>query len=429
MTEGEGHDARAAAAPRVLALGALLLGFAILVLGNGLQNTLLGVRAGREGMAPETVGLFMSAYFVGFAVGSVLVPSLVQRVGHIRTFAALASMASAIALLHAILVTPTAWILFRLAHGACLAGLIMVVESWLNSATEQRYRGRVLATYAVVLYGATALSQPLLNLASPSGFVLFCVVSICLSLALVPITLMRAGGPGYIGAERQGLARLYETSPVAVVGAVMIGFALGAVWGMGPTFAQGIGLEASAIATFLSLITLGALVMQWPLGWISDLVGRRRVMFATCLLAGAASLALGMGPEPSRMVLYALAFGFGAFSTPMYSLVVAHMNDLVRREELIAAASGLILIYGVGAALGPFAASLAMARLGPGGLFLLVALVHALFAAYIVARIVVSGPVRRALRERFVGVPSTTHAYLPLHRHARDRGPGTRARA
>ena len=416
------------AAPSLLSLSALLLGVAVLVLGNGLQGTLLGVRAGTEGMAADTIGLIMSAYFVGYAVGSFLAPPLVERVGHIRTFAALASIASAIALAHAMFVDPAAWTLLRVAHGACYAGLIMVVESWINASTDQRYRGRVLATYSVVLYAAWALSQPLLNLAPPTGFVLFCIVSICLSLALVPIALMRAGGPGVIAASRRGLGRLYEISPVGVAGALVVGLVTGALWGMGPTFAQRIGLSDAGISAFMGLTMLGALALQWPLGWLSDYVGRRPVMLGACLAAGTASLALVWGVErPSSPLLYALSFLFGGFSITMYSLAIAHVNDHIEADELIAAASGLVLVYGVGAALGPFSASLAMGCLGPSGLFLFTATILFGFVGFDIYRMLRRGPVPRAVRETFVGVPSTTHASLPLHKHGTGRAPGKRA--
>ena len=250
----------------MLSLSALLSGVAILVLGNGLQGTLLGVRAGIEGMAAETIGLIMSAYFVGFAVACFVVPPLVERVGHIRTFAALASIASAVALAHAIFVTAGVWILLRIAQGACYAGLIMVIESWLNASTSRRHRGRVLATYSVVLYAAWALSQPMLSVAPPSDFVLFCIVSICLSLALVPITLMGSGGPGFVTASRTGLRRLYQISPLGLVGALAVGAVTGALLGMGPTFAQNNGLSDFGISAFMGLTIGGALALQWPLG-------------------------------------------------------------------------------------------------------------------------------------------------------------------
>lgn len=417
-----GGDARA-----VLSLSALLSGVAILVLGNGLQGTLLGVRAGIEGMAAETIGLIMSAYFVGFAVACFVVPPLVERVGHIRTFAALASIASAIALAHAIFVTAAVWILLRIAQGACYAGLIMVIESWLNASTGRRHRGRVLATYSVVLYAAWALSQPMLSVAPPSDFVLFCVVSICLSLALVPITLMGSGGPGFVTASRTGLRRLYQISPVGLVGALAVGAVTGAVLGMGPTFAQNNGLSDFGISAFMGLTIGGALALQWPLGMLSDHVGRRPVMLASCLAAGAASLGLTFAAQESLPLLFALSFLFGGFSVPMYSLAVAHVNDHIEADELIAAASSLVLLYGAGAAIGPFGASLAMGRVGPPGLFGFAAVILFAFAGFTVFRMVKRRPLARELRDRFVGVPSTTHAHLPLHRHSTGRAPGEAA--
>lgn len=192
---------------------ALLAGTAFLVLGNGLQGTLIGVRAGIEGMDEVTIGVVMSAYFVGFVAGSMYVPKLVHGVGHIRTFAALASIDSAVALAFAIFVSPAAWIALRAVHGACYAGLIIVVESWLNAAAERHDRGRLLAVYSIVLYAAWAGGQPLIDVAPATGFLLFCLVSICMSLALVPITLTRADVPGVVDATRFNLKRLWSVSP------------------------------------------------------------------------------------------------------------------------------------------------------------------------------------------------------------------------
>ena len=212
----------------------ILVSVALLVIGNGLQQTLVGLRAGIEGYAEETVGVMMSAYFVGFVFASIQAPRVIQRVGHIRAFAAFASAASAFALCFAIFVSPPVWIALRVAQGACWAGLIIIVESWLNASAERSWRGRVLAIYSIVMYAAWAASQPMVGLAPTSGFVLFAVVSICLSLALVPITLSRAGGPGVVLATRLELKRLFAISPTALAGAFVLGATVAAFFGMAP---------------------------------------------------------------------------------------------------------------------------------------------------------------------------------------------------
>lgn len=406
---------------------ALLLSVGILVLGNGLQGTLIGVRAGLEGMAQESIGIVMSAYFVGFAIGSVLSPQLIARVGHIRTFAALASIASAVALAYLIVIAPPAWAALRMLHGACYAGLIVVAESWLNAMTPRSHRGRVLALYNIVLVAAWVASQPLLNLASPSGFLLFFVVSICLSLAPVPITLCRAGVPGVVAASRSSLRRLYEISPIGVVGAFMVGIWTSAFWGMGPTFAQSIGLGNAGISAFMAVTMAGALVVQWPLGWLSDRLDRRLVIVGTCLLGGGVALVLAWMVDRGLPVLLGLSFAFGGFSITVYSICVAHVNDNIEQEELVAAASGLILVYGVGSISGPFAASLLMERLGPPGLFLFAGCAQTAYVIFGAFRMARRPAVAAQRKEAFVTVPGTTHAALPLHRHGAGKAEGEAA--
>lgn len=402
----------------------LLVAVILLVLANGLQGTLVSVRASEEGMADEIIGIIMSANFVGFVAGSVLAPHLVQRVGHIRAFAALASTASAVALALAIFVDPVVWTALRAAHGLCYAGLIIVVESWLNASTERSARGRVLAIYSVTVYAAWAISQPLLDLAPTDGFILFCVVSIALSLALVPITLSRAGVPGVVQATRLGLRRLYEVSPVGVVGAFVTGLTASAFFSMAPAFASTSGLSDGQIAIFIAMPLIGALTLQWPLGWLSDLWDRRIVISGAALGAVLIGLGLMLAAANGLMWLFALAFLLGGTMMPIYSLCVAHANDHVTTEEVIAAASGLILVYGLGSTLGPFLSSLLMGRIGPSGLFLFIAGAMAVFVAFTLYRIGRQSPTAREDKESYIAVPQTSHANLPLHEHGSGEAEG-----
>jgi MFS family permease len=405
-------------------LWALLAGVALLVAGNGLQATLLGVRAGLEGMADETVGVVMSAHFAGFVAGSIYAPSLIQRVGHIRAFAALASIASAVALCFAIFATPLAWIALRGLHGACYAGLVIVAESWLNASASRERRGRVLALYMIVMYGSWTASQLFLTLAPADGFVLFCLVSVCLSLALVPITLTEAGIPGVVAATRLKLGRLYALSPLALVGSFVLGLTVSAFFGMAPTFAQSIGLEKDAIAIFVGAMLTGALILQWPLGWLSDRVDRRYVIVGTSAVAAAIAALIAAYPEASPGRLIALSCLLGGATMPAYSLCVAHLNDHIEEDELIAAASGLVLVYGIGSAMGPFAASVVMGSLGPEGLFVFIAVAMVAYAVYSGYRFTQRAAPAPEDKESYTAVPQTSHAALPLHRHGSGKAEG-----
>jgi MFS family permease len=414
------------APPAGVQSSALLAAVALLTLGNGLLSTLVGVRGGLEGMAQATVGAVMSAFFAGVVVGSMRTPRLVRAVGHIRAFAALASIASAASLGFVLVVEPVMWIALRAAAGACYAGMVIVVESWLNAATDRARRGRVLATYGVVFYAAWAASQPLLNLAPASGFALFCLVSILFSLALVPITLTRAGVPGVVEADRARLGRLFEISPLGLAGAFTLGVAMSAYWGMAPHVGQTVGFGEATISVFLTATVVGALATQWPLGRLSDHTDRRRVVLAATAVATLAALGLALAVDRAAVVV-ALAVVLGGAAMPVYSLCVAHVNDQVERGEVVAASSGLILVFGVGSAFGPFTASLVMAALGPRGLFVFMAAVLAAFVVYGLRRLTVSAAPAPETKDSYVAVPHTSHAVLPLHDHGPEAPKGPRA--
>lgn len=410
-------------------LYALFLAVAALVLGNGLNGTVLGVRAVGEGMDSLTIGAIMSAYFLGFAAGSYFVPRLIETVGHIRTFAALASIASALAIAYAILVIPEVWFAIRLVYGACYAGLVIVVESWLNAATEPARRGRILAVYNIILVGAWVVSQPLLTLAPADDFVLFAITSICLSLALVPVTLSRAGGPGVVAAQRMPLSQLFHLSPLGLLGALGVGMVMSAFWGMGPVFAQRLGFDDSGTALFMAVTMAGALLFNWPLGRLSDEVDRRAVIVGTALVAALAACVIAFVGDRPGWTLLISSFVFGGMAIPIYSLCVAHVNDRLDEGQLIGAATQLVLIYGLGAAIGPFLASAVMAVVGPSGLFYFSAAGLGALAVVGAARISIRDRVARQDKQGFIVVPRTTHAALQMHRHRGNGGPDKRAKA
>lgn len=397
---------------------ALFLSVAILVLGNGLQGTLIGVRAGIDGMGQEQIGLVMSSYFIGFAAGSIYAPRLIAEIGHIRCFAALASVTSAVALAYLIFTTPLAWSALRAVHGACYAGLLIVVESWLNAVTPRARRGRTLALYNIVISAAWIASQPLLNVAAPSGFLLFCIVSIFLSLALVPITVSRVGGPAVVATERCKLNRLYAISPIGVVGAFMVGLWSSAFWGMGPTFSQQIGLSVAGISAFMAIPMAGALLLQWPLGWLSDRTDRRLIIVAACFIGGLLAFAIAAIAGRSIAVLLALCFAYGGFSITIYAICVAHVNDTIEHDELVPVASTLILIYGVGSVFGPLIAGFLMARIGPGALFLFIGCAQLAYAAFGAYRVTRRAAIEDGAKDAFVAVPRTTPAAVTLHDYA-----------
>lgn len=297
-------DVRLSIAP----IAALLASVGLLVLGNGLLGTLLVVRAGNENFAGETIGIMMSVYFAGYALGSVLLSRIIVSTGHIRAFAGFASVASVTALLHLLFINPLVWTLLRAVTGFTYAGLILVVESWLNAHAVTATRGRLLSLYGVVTMGVWALGQGLLNLSSPDGIVLFLVVSILLSLALTPITLLPSRPPTIPQQERLSLYRMLTLSPLGTLGAFLSGLALSAFWGMGPNFAQQNGLDTAGISIFMASVLAGALVLQWPLGWLSDHAPRRLVIAGAALAAGPPQLASFWSARPGFQSCSPLVF-------------------------------------------------------------------------------------------------------------------------
>ena len=269
---------------------ALLLGIALLMLGHGLQGTLLGVRANLEQFSATAIGLVMSGYYAGLLVGSLRVPVLVARVGHVRVFAALLSLGSTTILIQAMFVDPVTWFLMRLLTGYCFAGAFIVAESWLNGSASNEKRGQLLSLYMVVQMGFMAAGQFLLNLADPKGFDLFILVSVLISIAAVPMLLTAVAAPTVSAPRKIGLLGLYRLSPLGVVGIAAVGMANGGLYAMGPVFGNEEGLSVAAISVFMASVILGGVVLQVPIGRLSDRVDRRWVIAAVAMLTSMVAL-------------------------------------------------------------------------------------------------------------------------------------------
>ena len=407
-------------------LTALLLAVAILFFGNGILGVLLPVRATLEAFATTSIGLIAAAYSVGFMVGCLSMPYIVRRVGHIRAFAVCAAIAASGVLVMPLAVHPAVWIPLRALSGVCFAGLFMVIESWLNERATRVNRGQILATYMVINLSAVTAGQMVLPLAAPTGFALFAVTAIAITLALVPVGLTTSSAPQPLRQVRLRLGRLYAMSPVGVVGGFFVGLANGAFGGLGAVFATQIGMSVTGVALFMSAALVGGALAQVPIGRLSDRVDRRKVIAAACALAAIAGGLLALLGDArqgglllsadvaladlSPLALVAVAALFGAAIYPQYSLCVAHTNDFVGREDFVEASSGLLLTWAIGASIGPVVAAFAMDGLGVGGLFLYTAVAHASFAAFTVYRIGQRAPVPPEERAPYVaaGRPSRT---------------------
>ena len=389
-------------------VAALLLSVAALLLGNGLLGTLLIVRAGHEGFSTGALSAMMSFYFAGFTIGALVLPRIIVSVGHVRTFAGFAAIASMTALFHVAFVEPIAWMPLRLITGFAYAGMILATESWLNAHAVQSTRGQLLSIFGVVSMGSWAIGQALLNIAPPADVTLFLIVSLLISAAVVPITLLPSHPPAQVEQERVVFRDLVLASPLAAAGAFLAGLAIGGFWGMGPNFGQRIGLDVGGISAFMAAVLGGTLALQWPLGWLSDRVSRNLVIAGAALASAAAAVGVAMAAEAPLPLLLAAGALFGGFGIPIYSLCLAVANDDLPASRLLGTARGLLLLNGIGTAAGPLIGGAAMAIVGPGGLFLYAAALLIILAVLAVTRRQPSPPNQAKAGARCPSTPMIT---------------------
>lgn len=347
----------------------LFLGIALIMVGNGLQGSLLGVRAGIEDFPTAWIGAIMSCFYLGFLMGSAATPRLLVSVGHIRVFSAWASLASAAVLIHALWLNPVVWAVMRFSTGFAYAGMYVVAESWLNDRVDNRSRGQLLSLYMIIQYGGLAGGQLLLNAADASGAALFVIVSVLVSVALIPISLSSRPAPLFETAEPVPYLELLRTTPTGFVGCVLAGSMTGCILGMGTVYAQFAGFDVRQTSLLMAAAIGGGALLQFPVGRLSDRLWRTDVIIGvagTALVAAvAAALLGGLGSTP-RILGFVLT---ASLLLPIHALVLALANDRLRPEQMVAAGSGLVLAFGLGAAVGPLSVALAMDWMGPAGFF------------------------------------------------------------
>lgn len=358
----------------------LLTGVLLLMVGNGMQSTLLGIRGGIEGFSTFHMSVVMSAYFLGFLGGSQLAPTMIRRVGHVRVFSALGSLISAILVLYPVAPDWVAWSLMRIVMGFCFSGVYVTAESWLNDTATNETRGQTLSLYMIVQMVGIITAQALLTLDRPDGFVLFVIPSVLVSLSFTPILLSAAPAPTFASTKALSLVRLFKVSPLGCIGVFLNGGMFAALFGMAAVWGTQVGLSVGQISLFVAAIYLGGMLFQFPIGWLSDRMDRRRLL-AFVALFGALVTVCGMLPLPFALVLAVAVLGGGTIN-PIYSLLIAHTNDFIDNREMAAASGGMIFINGLGAIAGPLIVGWMMDIVGPGGFFLYVAVLMLLLAAY-----------------------------------------------
>ncbi len=367
--------------PLLVPIAALLAGIALLLLGTGLLNTVLALRGSLEGYGDATLGLIGSAYFFGFLAGTALAPALIRRIGHVRAFVLFAAAVACCVLLHGLLVSVPLWIALRVVTGAALVGLYTVIESWLNGQAPAARRGQIFAVYMMVNLGALALAQQLLRLGSAADFTLFAIAAIFVCLALMPVAATRQSPPELHATPRLGLRTLWRSAPVAGAGALLSGLAMGAFWSLAALHGDRIGLDDGGVAMLMTLAILGGAILQWPIGRYADATDRRRalgVVAAAAALAGVLWAVLGLFGE--AVLIGAFLFGAAAFA--VYPIAVAHLIDHLAQPDILSGSAALLLLHGIGAALGPLLAGAAMGWLGPLALPLHFAAMLGPLAAY-----------------------------------------------
>ncbi len=412
--------------PRIT-LAVLVAGLSLLLVGVGLLGTLVGVRATAEGFPALVIGLIMSGYYAGYVLGTFVCPVIIRRVGHIRTFAALAATTCAASLSFGLWVDPFAWGLLRVISGIGVVGLYMVVESWLNEQVESAWRGRVFALYTASTLAALAGGQFLLLAGDPLTGTLFTVSAIFIALGLVPIAVTRVREPVPVPVPDTHLRQLYAVSPMAFQGVLITGLVSSAFWGMGAVFAARIGLDAGGIAGYLAATIAGGAALQWPVGHLSDRYDRRGVLIVVSLACALVALAsvwlLGRHHLAVTMIT---AFIYGGLLFPLYGLSVAHAADQLPPEHMLEASRGLLLVYGFGAIVGPAAAGLVMSWVGPLGLPVYSAIFLLLLSGFGLYRMT-----RRAAppvdeQGDFVAMVRTTPVALELHPQVETESPEPR---
>ena len=351
----------------------LLLGMFLLMIGYGLQNTLLGIRGDLEGFSPSIMSFIMSAYMLGFIFGGRFTSFLISNVGHVRVFAALASMISALIVCFALFVNPYLWFIFRFLIGICFAGVFVVTESWLNEQSTNINRGKTMSVYILIQTLGIFVSQIFLNFANPETFVLFGLISVIVSLSFAPILLSVGPTPIYNVSENMSLKEVFRISPFSTVTIVILGAILSLLFSMTSIFGIQIDLSIKQISIIISLFFLSGMMIQYPIGWFSDSFDRRKII----IFLGSVGFFISLIGSFFLNYFFTISFIFiilGATSSPMYSILIAHTNDYLKRNQMAHASGRLIFLFGIGGVIGPIIAGQLMNIYGPEMFLILISL-------------------------------------------------------
>jgi MFS family permease len=394
---------------------ALFLGMGFLMMAYGFQGSLLGVRAVQEEFSLTATGFMMSGYFVGYFIGAATIPGLISRVGHIRVFAAFASMASLVILVHAIFINPFIWFILRVVTGISMVCIYTVAESWLNDRSSNKNRGSVLSIYMVILYGAMGIGMFLLNFSSPKNFQPFILISVITSLALIPILLTKKKPPTFKKIKAMNLKEVYDASPFGMVSSLFYGTIQSALFTLLAVYAASMNFTIFEISLVTFLLAVSGAISQFPIGKLSDLYDRRKVIvystfaasiFALLTLLVSRQIYLPGELATSKTWFYIFLILFSFCSLPMFSLILAHTNDYIPKEKFVAAGAGLQFTFGLGAMSGPFLCSIFMNFVGSNGFFVFLFFFHGLIGLFGLYRMRIRATVENP-DSQFVAMPQT----------------------
>lgn len=393
----------------------LLFSNAIILVCFSLQGTLIPLRGGVENFSETLLGIIGGAYYAGFLLGSLHCASVVKRAGHIRSFAVFASLGSITPLLHGMFPNEYLWVPLRALSGYCYAGLVLIIESWLNEKVDSGNRGRLFAVYLFVNLISITLAQLTLNLAAPTAITLFVLTSIMASLALLPVSLTKTIQPAPVQRTKLNLKALWNMSPVGLAGCFVVGISNGPLWTLGPVFAQDAGFGFREVSFFMTAIILGGAAMQWPIGRLSDLTDRRWiVIFLNVGACASGLLIVRIAAMDSFVGLLGIAAILGAFTLNLYGVCVALTNDNAPKGGFVMVAGGLLFTYSIGAFAGPLIVSGAMFYLGTDAVFLFTATIQGSFIFFVLMRIVVEPAMPVANRSTFAPMSVSQTAPKPL---------------
>ena len=366
----------------LLSIWPLFLGLALIMAGNGLQGSLLGIRATLEGFNNFAIGFVISGYYWGFLIGSRMVPKMIENVGHVRVFGALSAIASTTILIHSMIPETIIWFIMRLLSGFAFSGIFIVSESWLNNASNNHNRGQMLSIYMIVTEGSLIFGQLLLGTANPMGFELFLLTSIIISIAAAPILITAAKVPDFEALESLSLIKMYRISPLAIIGIFIFGISNSMIFGMLAVWGTQSGMDNKMVALMMSSWTAGAVIFQWPIGKLSDIFDRRLIITISAFISSFLVILTGMVEKFDFYIFLIVIAIYGGFSLPIYSLCISYANDYLSPKQMTSAAGSLIFAMGLGMIAGPPLISLTTTVFGLNGFFPIIGLTHFILGVY-----------------------------------------------